>query len=215
EFNVPPGALLSALNCRQNRNGALSKRPGNTKLTNQYQLPEYAGAAAVDVSLGGALATHGSQLLLSCNAGTLPFSEAHGTFATARPHSEALLSRTGVPLPALIQANTSVLYSQDPIFITDGTHNFYVWIDSIKIVYLTIQNAASGTIVQDRIIIAGAGNAVWAIPLLLGTQLTITHLLSTGVLAMVTLASPYTGAVSAPTTLNTGVTTTANFDAVV
>src|ERR1035441_5663022 len=147
EFNVPPGALLSALNCRQNRNGALSKRPGNTKLTNQYQLPEYAGAAAVDVSLGGALATHGSQLLLSCNAGTLPFSEAHGTFATARPHSEALLSRTGVPLPALIQANTSVLYSQDPIFITDGTHNFYVWIDSIKIVYLTIQNAASGTIV--------------------------------------------------------------------
>ena len=215
--HIPTGDFLSVRNARQTRTGALEKRPGNSKLTNQYQLPANAGPASLDVSLGGALSSYGNQLLISCNAGTAEYSATYGTFGALRPATEALVRRTGTPLPDIISGNTLIAYSMEPAVVTDGTYYFFVYIDNAKNAWATIQRISDGSLIQERIAIRV--NAVWSVPLLIGGQFTIVTLDTSGAITMVGFPAPYTGnyttasPVSA-TLVASGVGVAANIDAV-
>ena len=217
EAHIPFGELTIAKNVRQNKNGMVEKRPGNTHLTSQYQTLYNIGAASLDVSKGAALSAYGSELLISCNAGTACYSDAYGTFATMRPGSEALVKRSGAPLPSVILADVLTGYSMEPAFCTDGTNYYYVFVDSSENLWATIQNISTGAIVQDRIAIdSGAGNILWAVPLIVGTQFTVVYLNSSGAIKMVGMASPYTGAFTVSATLvASGAGIVPNIDAVV
>lgn len=212
---VPLGDFSAIANLRQNKNMSLSKRPGNIKVTNQYQLPANAGPANIDVSLGGSLATYGKQLLLTDNAGTACFSPIQGTFGAYSCASETLLTRANAPLQAIINTtptSTAITYRMLPAFCTDGTHYFYIYIDGSGNGFLTIQDIATGALLRSRYL--WGTNMIWAVPLMVGAQFSIVYLDSSGNIKLLGFASPYLSGPALTTTMFTGALTTANIDAV-
>ena len=195
DAHVPFGELTIARNCRQTKNGMLEKRPGNAKLTNQYQQPNNIGPASVDVSLGGALSSFGKQLLLTTQKGIAPYSPAFGTFNVPQPTSECALTRTNATIPQQQQGNiTSVLFKMAPAVVTDGSHYFYCWVTSGGACFVTIEDISTGDIVQDQIQPQpGSTSIAWAVPLMIGTQFTVLTLDTSKNVKLAGMASPYTG----------------------
>lgn len=222
--HIPAGEWKLVQNLRQSKNLQHSKRPGNVKLTKQYQLPNGGGPANIDASLGGALSAYRDQLLLTTNAGVTNYQPVAGTFAPYRYGSEALLTRKNLPLPQIVDAsgvnNTAGVrqnndYASEPAFCTDGTHYFFTWSDGAGNAWLSVQDIATGDIVRDRVPWTTLSGHVWVMPLFVGGQLVILDLTSGGNLSAYTLAAPFTGAVSGSTLLHSGVSTALNFDACV
>lgn len=215
DLHAPPGSLLTAQNVRQDKNGSLSKRPGNA------QLATYQGVAAIDVSKGGALSANGEQLLLTTSAGASAYVPGTASFGAPTNASEALLTRTNLPMPPILDGtgtsnitHTSLItnYAMEPSMCSDGVRFFYVWIIRGS-GYLTIQDIATGATIVDRKLIPLVYSPIWMVPIMVGTQLTIVSLLNNGTIYHTPLDTPYDGGFGTAVGIVAGWDTTCNIDA--